>query len=331
MSTRSRPATRIILTAIACVLALCGGAAQAQTYPTKPIRLVVPFPAGTGADLSARRVAQSMASILNQAIVVENRAGAGGAVGSDFVARAPADGYTLLAGTLNTHAMNPWLYRNLPYDPVRDFVPITRITTFPNVLVVPSSLKVNTLAELVALAKQRKDRPLTFGSGGVGTTAQLSAELLKQTVGIEALHIPYQGTSQAMADVLAGRVDMIFGNIPVVLPHIKSGALHALAITSLTRSPLLPDVPTVEELGIKSAEISVWIALFAPKGTPPDIVNAISRTALAALDKPEVQQGFAQDGADPVRDATSADFARVLKADIDRWGKVVKASGVTPE
>ncbi|CAN5351919.1 tripartite tricarboxylate transporter substrate binding protein [soil metagenome] len=328
---RARRTATVAMMAMSIVLAMASGSTHAQAYPSKPIRLVVPFPAGTAADLSARRIAQSMAVIMNQVIVVENRAGAGGAVGSDFVARAPADGYTLLAGTLNTHAMNPWLYKNLPYDPIRDFVPITRITTFPNVLVVPSSLKIDTLAELIALARQRKGNPLTYGSGGVGTTAQLSAELLKQTAGIELLHIPYQGTSQAMADVLAGRVDMIFGNIPVVLPHIKSGALHALAITSLTRSPLVPDVPTVEELGVKSAEISVWIALFAPKGTPPEIVNAISKAALAALDKPEVQQGYAQDGGDPIRDNTPADFARVLKSDVERWGKVVKASGATPE
>jgi len=318
--------------ALALIGAAGWAAAPAQAaYPDKPIRLVVPFPAGTAADISARRVAEGMGRELGQSIVIENRAGAGGAVGSDYVAKAAPDGYTLLAGTLNTHAMNPALYSKLPYDPEADFEPITRITAFPNVLVVPSSLGVDTLDKLVALAKQRAAQPLTYGSGGVGTTAHLSAVALAQTAGVELLHIPYQGTSKAMTDVLAGRVDMIFGNVPVVLPFVKDGQLKALAITSETRSPQMPDVPTVAELGMKNAEISVWIALFAPHGTPPGIVERLSKAALATLADPKVKAGYEQDGGEVTKDDTPADFAAVLKSDIERWGKVVKASGASAD
>jgi tripartite-type tricarboxylate transporter receptor subunit TctC len=305
------------------------GAPARAAYPDKPIRLVVPFPAGTAADISARRIAQGMSVVLKQSIVVENRGGAGGAVGSEYVAKAPPDGYTLLAGTLNTHAMNSALYKDLPYDPIRDFEPITRVTTFPNVLVVPTSLKVNTLAELIALAKKRDQQPLTYGSGGVGTTAHLSAVLLGQTAGVKLLHIPYQGTSRAMTDVLSGRVDMIFGNVPVVLPFVKEGRLKALTITSEERSKQMPDVPTVAEVGMKNAEISVWIALFAPKGTPPDVIDVLSKAALTALKSPDLQAGYAQDGGQVQTDATPADFAAVLKSDVARWGKVIRDSGAS--
>jgi tripartite-type tricarboxylate transporter receptor subunit TctC len=305
-------------------------AAPAQAaYPDKPIRLVVPFPAGTAADISARRIAEGMSAVLKQSIVVENRGGAGGAVGSEYVAKAAPDGYTLLAGTLNTHAMNQALYPNLPYDPIQDFEPITRITTFPNVLVVPTSLHVNTLPELIALAKKREKSPLTYGSGGVGTTAHLSAVLLGQTAGVKLMHIPYQGTSRAMTDVLSGRVDMIFGNVPVVMPFVKDGKLKALAITSEQRSPQMPDVPTVAEVGMKNAEISVWIALFAPRNTPPEIVDTLSKAALKALESPKLKAGYEQDGGEVEKDDTPAAFAAVLKRDVQRWGKVVEESGAT--
>jgi tripartite-type tricarboxylate transporter receptor subunit TctC len=314
--------------ALLAVAAATAAPAHAD-YPDKPIRLIVPFPAGTGADISARRVAQAMSVILKQTITVENRGGAGGSVGSEFVAKAAPDGYTLLAGTLNTHAMNSALYKDLPYDPIKDFEPITRITAFPNVMVVPTSLGVNTMAELIALAKKREQQPLTYGSGGVGTTAHLSAVVLAQTAGVKLLHIPYQGTSKAMTDVLSGRVDMIFGNIPVVMPFVKEGKLKALAITSEQRSPQMADVPTVSELGMKNAEISVWIALFAPKNTPPAIVDTLSKAALTALKEPALQAGYAQDGGEVTVDATPAAFAEVLKADVERWGKVVRESGAT--
>jgi tripartite-type tricarboxylate transporter receptor subunit TctC len=322
------PALKTAALGLVVALSTLASMPAQAAYPDKPIRLVVPFPAGTAADISARRIAQGMSVVLKQSIIVENRGGAGGAVGSEYVAKAAPDGYTLLAGTLNTHAMNSALYKKLPYDPIKDFEPITRITSFPNVLVVPSSLHVNTLAELIALAK-KSPHPLTYGSGGVGTTAHLSAVLLGQAAGIELQHIPYQGTSLAMTDVLSGRVDMIFGNIPVVMPFVKDGKLKALAITTQERSPQMPDVPTVDQLNMKNAEISVWIALFAPKNTPPAVIDALSKAALTALKSPALKAGYEQDGGEVTMDQTPADFARVLKSDVDRWGKVVKESGAS--
>jgi tripartite-type tricarboxylate transporter receptor subunit TctC len=298
-------------------------------YPEKSIRIVVPFPVGTGADIAARRLAEALSQELKQSFIVDNRSGAGGALGSTLVAKAVPDGYTLLAGTLNTHAMNQALYPDLPYDPVRDFEPITRITAFPNALVVPVSLKVNTLAELISLAKQREATPLTYGSGGSGTSAHLSAVLLAQTAGIKLQHIPYKGTSQVMVDLLAGRVDMIFGNIPVVLPYVKEGQLKALTVTAEQRSGQMPDVPTVVELGIKNAEISVWIGLFAPKNTPSEIIQLLNATARKILATPAMQSAYLQEGGQVQTDASSAEFAVVLQKDIDRWNRVVKESGAS--
>jgi tripartite-type tricarboxylate transporter receptor subunit TctC len=298
-------------------------------YPEKPIRIVVPFPVGTGADIAARRLAEALSLELKQSIVIDNRSGAGGALGSTFVAKAAPDGYTLLAGTLNTHAMNQALYPDLPYHPVRDFEPITRITAFPNALVVPVSLKVNTLAELIALAKSRETTPLNYGSGGSGTSAHLSAVLLAQTAGIKLQHIPYKGTSQVMVDLLAGRVDMIFGNIPVVLPHVKDGQLKALAVTAEQRSPQMPEVPTVVELGIKNAEISVWIGLFAPKNTPADIISLLNTTSRKILATPAMQAAYLKEGGQVQTDVSSAAFAAILQKDIERWTRVVKESGAS--
>ena len=298
-------------------------------YPEKSIRIVVPFPVGTGADIAARRLAEALSQELKQSFIVDNRSGAGGALGSTLVAKAVPDGYTLLAGTLNTHAMNQALYPDLPYDPVRDFEPITRITAFPNALVVPVSLKVNTLAELISLAKQREATPLTYGSGGSGTSAHLSAVLLAQTAGIKLQHIPYKGTSQVMVDLLAGRVDMIFGNIPVVLPYVKEGQLKALTVTAEQRSGQMPDVPTVVELGIKNAVISVWIGLFAPKNTPSEIIQLLNATARKILATPAMQSAYLQEGGQVQTDASSAEFAVVLQKDIDRWNRVVKESGAS--
>jgi tripartite-type tricarboxylate transporter receptor subunit TctC len=212
---------------------------------------------------------------------------------------------------------------------VRDFEPITRITAFPNALVVPASLKVNTLAELITLAKSREATPLNYGSGGSGTSAHLSAVLLAQTAGIKLQHIPYKGTSQVMVDLLAGRVDMIFGNIPVVLPHVKEGQLKALAVTAEERSPQMPEVPTVVELGIKNAEISVWIGLFAPKNTPADIINLLNTTSRKILATPAMQAAYLQEGGQVQTDASSAEFAKILQKDIERWTRVVKESGAS--
>jgi tripartite-type tricarboxylate transporter receptor subunit TctC len=302
-------------------------------FPTRPVTIVAPFTPGTPADVAARRVAQAMTGTLSQPVVVENRSGASGTIGSEYVAHAEPDGYTLIAGTQSTHAINVGLYRNLRYHPTRSFAPISRISAAPNVVVVPATLKVGTMKELIALANQRnaEGQPLSFGSGGSGTTAHLGAEVLKQTAGINLVHIPYRGTSQAITDVLTGRVDMMFAPIVVALPHIQSGALRGLSITSPDRSPLLPEVPTVREVGLPKAETQVWIGLFAPARTPDAVIGTLYDGLVRALKMPAVHEGFGKEGSDVVIDASPAAFSRFVDEEIATWAKVVEQSGATIE
>ncbi|MEP9375927.1 tripartite tricarboxylate transporter substrate binding protein [Aquabacter sp. CN5-332] len=315
--------------AAGCLFAAAPG--KADTYPSRAITLVAPFTPGTPADLAARRLGQALTEILHQPVVVENRTGAGGTTGSTYVSKATPDGYTLLAGTQSTHAINVGLYKSLPYDPIKDFAPVSRISAAPNVLVVNPGLKVKTLAELIALAKKRatEGKPLTFASGGNGTTAHIAAELLKQAAGIDLVHIPYKGTSQGVTDVVSGQVDMIFGPIAVVRGFVDKGTLTALAITSDARSPLMPQVPTVAEAGLENAKMSVWIAVYAPPGTPEPVVATLSKAINEAGKLQSVKDGFAADGSDVVTDKTPADFVKFNQEEIDRWVKVVKASGAT--
>jgi tripartite-type tricarboxylate transporter receptor subunit TctC len=325
---------RAVLAAAAGVVASPVTDSWAQpAFPTRPVTIVAPFTPGTPADVAARRVAQAMTRILSQSVVVENRSGAGGTTGSEYVARAEPDGYTLIAGTQSTHAINVGLYRNLRYHPTRSFAPISRISAAPNVVVVPTTLKVGTMKELIALAKQQNAEglPLSFGSGGSGTTAHLGAEVLKQAAGINMVHIPYRGTSQAMTDVLTGRVDMMFAPIVVALPHIQSGAVRGLSITSPDRSPLLPEVPTVREAGLPEAETEVWIGLFAPARTPDAVIGTLYDGLVRALKMPAVREGFGKEGSDVVIDVSPAVFSRFVDEEIATWAKVVQQSGVTIE
>jgi tripartite-type tricarboxylate transporter receptor subunit TctC len=320
----------------AALAAAAGGAASrvtdawAQAFPTRPVTIVAPFTPGTPADVAARRVAQAMTGTLSQSVVVENRVGAGGTAGSEYVARAEPDGYTLIAGTQSTHAISVGLYRNLRYHPTRSFAPISRVSAAPNVVVVPAALNVGTMNELIAQAKQRT-RPLSFGSGGSGTTAHLSAEVLKQVAGINMVHIPYRGSSQAMTDVLAGRVDMMFAPMVVALPHIQSGAVRGLSISSPDRSPLLPEVPTVREAGLPEAETEVWIGLFAPAHTPEAVIGTLYDGLVRALNMPAVREGFAREGSAVVIDVSPAAFSRFVDEEIATWTKVVQQSGATIE
>jgi tripartite-type tricarboxylate transporter receptor subunit TctC len=253
--------------------------------------------------------------------------------GSEYVARAEPDGYTLIAGTQSTHAINVGLYRNLRYHPTRSFAPISRISAAPNVVVVAAALRVATMTELIALAKQKnaEGQLLSFGSGGSGTTAHLGAEVLKQAAGINLVHIPYRGTSQAMTDVLAGRVDMMFAPIVVALEHIRSGAVRGLSITSPDRSPLLPEVPTVREAGLPGAETEVWIGLFAPARTPEAVIGTLYDGLVRALKMPAVRDGFAKEGSDVVIDASPAVFSHFVDEEIATWAKVAQQSGATIE
>lgn len=316
------------------IVALClPGPAQSQSFPTRAVTLVAPFTPGTPADLAARRLGKTLSEIISQPVVIENKTGAGGTIGSVYVAKSAPDGYTLLAGTQSTHAINVGLYKSLPYDVMNDFVPISRISAAPNVVVSNPSLKVNSLQELIALAKERQKQGklLTFGSGGNGTTAHIGAELLKQSAGIDLVHIPYKGTSQAITDVVSGQVDLIFGPIAVVRGFVDKGMLKALAITADKRSSMIPDVPTVAEAGLPNGVMDVWIAVFAPKNTPEPIVTYLSKAIQKAGEDPSLRQGFAVEGSAVVTDETPDHFRAFLRQEIDRWVKVVKASGASVE
>lgn len=309
------------------VAAGAGGAAAADAYPTKPIRLIVPFGPGASADILTRRVAKELDGVLGQSIVVENRQGAGGIVGTDLVAKAAPDGYTLGVGTISTHAMNAGLYKALPYQPVRNFTPVSRIGAFSNVLVVPTSLGVTNMKQLIDLAK-RSDKPLTYSSPGTGTTLHLQGEMLQRTAGVKLLHVPYADMGTYLPDLVSGRTDMSFGNLPHVLPFIKSGKLVPVAISTPQRSPLLPNVPTMAEAGFESMEMAPWIAIFAPAGTPADVVEKLNKAINAVLQKQTIRDAYMADGITPTADPTAAGFATFHRREADRWVKVIEEADI---
>ena len=307
--------------------------AHAQSgWPTKPVRIVVPFAAGGTTDLLARAIAPELQRVFGQPFVVDNKPGAGGNNGAAEVAKAPADGYTLLMGTVGTHAINPSLYPKMPYDHVKDFVPVTLVAGVPNVVVMnPGSAQkynVNTVVDLIRAAKAHPGK-LNVASSGNGTSIHLSAELFKSMTGTFMLHLPYRGSGPALIDLLAGNVDLMFDNLPSAMPHIKSGKLKALAVTSGQRSQALPDVPTVTEAGgllLRNYEASSWFGLLAPAGTPADIVQRIQQETAKALALPAIKERLLAQGAIPSGN-TSAEFAKFIDAESKKWAQVVKASG----
>ena len=309
---------------LAVAFASAALAAHAQ-YPNKPIKMVVPFPAGGTTDIMARAVAADLQKAFGQPVVVENKAGAGGNIGSDFVAKAPADGYTLLMGTVGTHAINVALYPKMPYDAVKDFVPISLVAGVPNVLVAAPGFPVNSVKDLIDMAKKSPDKT-TFASSGNGTSIHLSGELFKQLAGVQMTHIPYKGSSAALPDVMSGQVNVMFDNAPSVMPQIKGGKLKAIAVTSGTRSPALPNVPTIAEAGLPGFEATSWFGVLAPAGTPKDIVDKLSQTIARAVQSAEFKERLAAQGAEGVGN-TSEQFAAHIKTEIEKWAKVVKASG----
>ena len=271
-------------------LAFAAAAADAQDkYPSKVVRLIVPFAAGGSTDIVARALGQELSKLIGQPVIVENKPGAGGTIGSDYVAKSPPDGYTLLLGTVSTHAAAMSLYEKLPYDPLRDFTPITEIATIPNLVVVnAASVPVQTLAELVQLAKKEPGK-LTFASNGSGTSNHLATELLKTTAGIDIVHVPYKGSGPALNDLLAGHVSMMLDVVMTSYQYVKAGRLKALAVTGSTRSPLLPDVPTVAEQGFPGFEAIVWFGVLAPAKTPPAIVEYLNKQLVAAINSPSLK------------------------------------------
>jgi tripartite-type tricarboxylate transporter receptor subunit TctC len=311
----------------ALLACLAAGTAHAQTdaFPAKPIRIIVPFPAGGATDIAARAIADKMSANWKQPVLVENRPGAGGNVGADFVAKSAPDGYTLVMGITGSHAINTSLYAKMPYDPVKDFEPITQVAVVPNVIVVHPSVSAKTLKELVDLAKRQPGK-YDYASLGSGTAAHLGMELFKTSAGIFMVHIPYRGSAPAVADLIGGQVQVMMDGLPSALPHVKAGRLRALAVTSQKRSPAAPDLPTIAESGYPGFYADAWSGLFAPKGTPKGIVDKLAIETQRILKLPDVRERFAALGAEPVG-STPAEFAQHVQREIDKWARVVKQSG----
>jgi tripartite-type tricarboxylate transporter receptor subunit TctC len=322
----SRSIHRVLIVALAT---LVSGAVFGQGYPTRPIRMLVPFSAGAGVtDIMARLVGQHLSAGLGQPVVIENRPGAGGIPGMEAASKAAPDGYTLLMTNVIL-AVNSYLYPKLPYDPVKDFTPVTLVNTAPLMLVVHPTVAAKSVKELIAYAKAHPGE-LTFGSGGVGSTPHLSGELLKSLSGIDALHVPYKGGAPALNDLIGGQLSFMIENVPGTMPFVKSGKLRALAVTSPQRSPLEPTLPTMAEAGVPGYEVVGWNGIVAMSGTPPEIVARLHAEVAKILRSPEVKQKMVALGAQPVG-STPDEFAAFIKAEMARWGKIIKEKGIRSE
>jgi tripartite-type tricarboxylate transporter receptor subunit TctC len=313
----------------ACAAGAIAPATFAQVWPSKPLRLIVPFPAGGAADLFARLIAQEMGQNLGQPVLVDNKAGAGGNIGAREASLVPSDGYTFFLGTVGTNAINPTLYGNLPYDPRKAFTPVAMVSSLPNVLVVNPSLPAKNVAELTALAKSRPGR-LNMGSSGNGSSIHLSGELYKHLAGVHIVHIPYRGGASALTDLIGGQIDLMFDNLPTSLPHIRKGMLRPLAVTGSRRSPQLPDVPTMMEAGIRGYESTAWAGLFVPAGTPGTVVGRLNAELIRALGTERIKTRYRELGADalPMR---PEEFKAFVESEYDKWAKVVKLAGARAE
>jgi tripartite-type tricarboxylate transporter receptor subunit TctC len=321
-------AAGLLLSAL-CVLS---AAASAQTYPSKPLRIVVPFTPGGSSDILARAVGNELTKSLGQPVVIDNVPGAGGSIGAERVAKSAADGYTLLMGHVGTLAVNPALYPKLAYDPVKDFAPVAWVARVPNILVVHPSVAATDFKAFIALAKSKPGQ-LNYGSGGNGSAAHTTMEYLKSQSGISLLHIPYRGTAPSVTDLLAGQIQLLFTGAPALIPHIKSGKIRPLAVSSSKRLDILPDVPTVAESGLKGLanfEADQWYGIVAPRGTPADVVTKLNAAINAALALPEVKTRLSSEGAYPAP-ATPDAFGKLIASDIKRWAPVVKRAGITAD
>ena len=298
---------------------------QAQAWPSKPIKYVVPFAPGGTTDILARTVGEKLSIALGQPVVVENKPGAGGGVGADFTAKAAPDGYTIMGGTISTHAINASLYSNLPYDPVKDFAAITLIARVPNLLVINPDIKAKNVAELIALMKANPGK-FTFASSGNGTSQHLSGELFKSMAGVDMQHIPYKGSPPALQDVVGGQVSMTFDNITTAWPLAKAGKLRPLAVTTAKRSSIAPEVPTLAESGLPGFEVGSWQGVFAPAGTPPEIVKRLNAEIVKILNMPDVKERLVALGAEPVGD-TPEQYSAYVKSEVAKWSDIVKKSG----
>jgi tripartite-type tricarboxylate transporter receptor subunit TctC len=316
---------RITRTIAALALAMLASGAHAQAWPAKPIKWVVQFAPGGTTDILARTIGDKLAIALGQPVIIENKPGAGGGVGADYTAKAPADGYTIMGGTISTHAINASLYKSLPYDPVKDFAPITLIARVPNMLVVNPDVPAKNVAELIALMKASPAK-YTFASSGNGTSQHLSGELFKTMAGVEMQHIPYKGSPPALQDVVGGQVTMTFDNITTAWPLAKGGKLRALAVTTAKRSSVAPEVPTLAESGLAGYEVGSWQGVFAPAGTPPEIVKRLNTEIVKIIRMPDVNEKLTALGAEPVGN-TPEEFGALVRAEVGKWADVVKKSG----
>ena len=319
------PSRRRLLAAAGAALCLAAPAlAQLQTYPTKPVKLVVPYPPGGPTDIVARLVAQKLSDAMGQQFIIDNRPGAGGNPGAELVARSTADGYTLVVAT-TAHAINPSLFKNLGYSLSKDFAPVSQLTSGPLVIVANPQLPAKNVAELIALAKA-KPGELNFASSGNGQSTHLSAELFAAMAGVKMNHIPYKGSAPALTDTMGGQTQLMFDTMLSALPHVKAGKLRALAVTSAARSPVAPDVPTVAESGLPGYEAIAWNGLLAPAGTPAEVVARLNAELRKALAAPDVKDKFEAQGFAATWSAP-ADFGRFMSAEVDKWAGVVKISG----
>ena len=303
--------------------------ALAQNFPTKPITIIVPFSAGGTTDILARIVGQGLTTELGQSVVVDNKPGAGGNIGGSLAAKAAPDGYTLFMGTVGTHAINQSLYKKMPFDPVKDFAPLSRVATVPNLLVAHPSQPFKTVKEMIAYAKANPGK-ITYGSPGSGASPHVSGELFKSMTGTDLLHIPYKGSAPAMTDLLGGQTSVMFDNMPSAIQHVRSGKLRPIAVTTAKRSPELPNVPTIAEAGVPGYEATSWFGMFAPAGTPKPVLDKLHAALIKVLNQADVKKKIAEQGGDVVAE-TPDQFAAFIKAESVKWGKVVKESGATAD
>lgn len=312
----------------ALVLSLAASLSHAQSYPTKNVRIIVGLAPGGTTDVFTRTLAQRLTEAWGQTVIVENRPGASGMIGGEAVAKAAPDGYTLLVSPQTSLAVAPALYGKAPYDTAKDFAPVSLLGSTPLVMIVHPSFAAKSFAEFVALAK--KGTPLTFGSGGVGSSPHMTGELISAALGVKMTHVPYKGENPAIADTIGGQIPIMFGNLPVALPHVRSGKVLALATTTAKRSPLAPEIPTMSEGGIKDFEMATWYGMLAPAGTPPELVAKIQRDSARALSDPETRERLTKMGVDLILN-TPEEFKAYLNSEIARYTKIIKANGLKAE
>ncbi len=309
--------------------ALAGGVVHAQPYPAKPVRMIIAFPAGGGSDIVGRALAQELTQLLGQPVVVDNRGGAGGIIGTELGARAAPDGYSLTLGSSGGFAITPHLNSKLPYDPVKDFAPVGLFTRLTFVVDVHPSVPATSVKELLALARAQPGQ-LNFGSSGHGATAHLATELFMSLTRVKMTHVPYKGAAAAVTGVIAGEVDVLFDSLPTTLPHARSGRIRPLAVTTLQRSALLPQLPTLNEAGVKGYELASWFGIFAPAGTPRAIVERLNAAINAATQRPEIRERLLGQGAEPLS-GTPEELAAYLRRELDKYGRIIREAGVKAE